>query len=230
MLSEKEKKVLSLIDENKEEIVEYLRKLINFKTITPSDNSRAEGEDYKKLQDFIYNTLSGMGFSLDMWEIDTSKLEDFPGSGISSGRDLSDMPVVVGRLKGGGKGKSLILNGHYDVVPPGVIENWRHDPFKGEVEDNKIFGRGACDMKGGIAAMLEAVKFIQKAGVKLNGDLTVETVPEEELTCMGTLACCEKGYEADAAIIPEPTNMNILVAMRGNSSGKINGFWQSWPC
>ncbi len=109
-------------------------------------------------------------------------------------------------------------------MPPGVIENWRHDPFKGEVEDNKIFGRGACDMKGGVAAMLEAVKFIQKAGVKLNGDLTVETVPEEELTCMGTLACCEKGYKADAAIIPEPTNMNILVAMRGNSSGKITVF------
>ncbi len=105
MLSKEEKKVLSLIDENKEEIVEYLRKLINFKTTTPSDNSRAEGEDYKKLQDFIYNTLNGMGFSLDMWEIDTSKLEDFPGSGISPGRDLSNMPVAVGRLKGGGEGE-----------------------------------------------------------------------------------------------------------------------------
>ena len=69
--------------------------------------------------------------------------------------------------------------------------------------------------------MLEAVKFIHQAGINLNGDLTIETVPEEESTCMGTLACCQKGYTADAAIIPEPTNMNVLVAMRGCLGGKI---------
>lgn len=79
-------------------------------------------------------------------------------------------------------------------------------------------------MKGGVAAMLGAVKFIHQAGIKLNGDLTIETVPEEEITEMGTLACCEKGYKADAAIIPEPTNMNVLVAMRGCVSGKITVF------
>jgi acetylornithine deacetylase len=134
------------------------------------------------------------------------------------------MPVVVGKLRNGGKGRSLLLNGHIDVVPPGVIGNWKHDPFKGEIAGNKVFGRGACDMKSGVAAMLEAVKFIHQAGIKLNGDLTIETVPEEEITEMGTLACCEKGYKADAAIIPEPTNMNVLVAMRGCVSGTITVF------
>jgi len=232
MLSEKEKKVLYLIDEKKEEIVQYLRKLIGFKTVTPppeleSMDKPAEDVDrgeYRKLQDLVYKTLEEMNFAVDIWEIETSKLKSFPGSGVDPNRYLSNMPVVVGKLQGKGNGKSLILNGHYDVVPIGVIENWSHDPFKGEIENNKLFGRGACDMKGGIAAMLMAVKFIQQAGIKLNGDLTVETVPDEEKTSMGTLACCQKGYKADAAIIPEPTDMNIYVAMRGNLTGKITVF------
>ena len=224
MLVDKENNVLSLVDDNKEEIIEYLQKLISFKTITPPSDGKAESDDYKGLQDFVHQSLTEMGFTLDMWEIDASKLESFPGSGVISDRDLSNMPVVVGKLKGKGSGKSLILNGHYDVVSPGEVENWKHGPFGGEIENNKLFGRGACDMKGGIAAMLEALKFIHKAGVKLNGDVTVETVPDEELTSMGTLACCQKGYKADAAIIPEPTDMNMLVAVRGSLNGKITVF------
>jgi len=224
MFSEKEKKVLQLIDANKEELVQYLRKLISFKTITPPGDGKAESDDYKKLQNSIRKNLKEMGFTIDTWEIDAAKLQDFPGSGIEPTKDLSNMPVVVGTLKGLGKGKSLILNGHYDVVPVGVLENWSHDPFGGEIEGNKLFGRGACDMKGGIASMLAAVKSIKQAGIKLNGDLIVETAPEEEMTCMGTLACCQKGYKADAAIIPEPTNMDILIAMRGNASGKVTVF------
>jgi len=221
MLSEKERKVLQLIDENKGEVVRCLSKLISFKTVSPPLGGKTEDDEYIKLQEFVCKFLEGMNFDIDTWEVDASKLENFPGSGIRPDKNLSNMPVVVGKLKGGGKGKSLLLNGHIDVVPAGEIENWTHDPFKGEVADNKIFGRGACDMKGGVAAMLEAVKFIHQAGIKLNGDLTVETVPEEESSCMGTLACCQKGYTADAAIIPEPTNMNVLVAMRGAAGGKI---------
>ena len=224
MLSEKEKKVLDLIGQNKREIIECLRKLISFKTVTPPEDGKAEGDDYRELQSYVSNILEEMGFDLDMWEIDASKLKRFPGALVLPNRDLSNMPIVVGTLKGGGKGKSLLLNGHYDVVPPGVIENWSHDPFRGEIEGNKIFGRGAFDMKSGVAAMLEAVKFIRQAGIKLSGDLIIETVPEEESTEMGTLACCQKGYKADAAIVTEPTDMNVLVAMRGCVSGKITVF------
>jgi acetylornithine deacetylase len=162
-----------------------------------------------------------MNFDPEMWEIEPSKLEQAPGFGVMADRDLSDLPVVLGKLKGAGKGKSLILNGHYDVVSPGELENWHHDPFEGVIEDNRIYGRGACDMKGGIAAMIKAVEFIQRAGVTLNGDITMESVPDEEGSLMGTLACCQKGVKADAAIIPEPTDFNTLVAMRGYLAGKI---------
>jgi len=221
MLTNKERKVLELIDRNRDEIIEYLKKLINYRTISPDKGHKAESDDYKDLQNFIRMTLDELNFDIDMWEIDSSELIKFPGSGIWPDRDLSNMPVLAGKLGGTGQGKSLILNGHYDVVPVGIIENWTHDPFKGEIEDNKIFGRGTNDMKGGIAAMIQATKAVLKAGIELKGDLIVQTVPEEETTCMGTLSCCQMGFTADAAIIPEPTDMKVLVAVRGNLYGKI---------
>ena len=107
MLIDKERKVLDLIDQNREEIIEYLRKLINFKTITPDKGFKAEGDDYKDLQDFIRMTLEELNFDIDMWEIDSSELIKFPGSGIWPDRDLSNMPVLVGKLGGTGQGKSF---------------------------------------------------------------------------------------------------------------------------
>jgi acetylornithine deacetylase len=109
-------------------------------------------------------------------------------------------------------------------VPPGIAENWRHDPFGAEVEDDKVFGRGACDMKGGISAMLQAVRSIREAEIELAGDLLVQTVPDEESTSMGTLSCCQRGYRADAALIPEPSDFKVLVAMRGSLYGRITVF------
>jgi acetylornithine deacetylase len=118
----------------------------------------------------------------------------------------------------------LILNGHYDVVPLGLLESWTRDPFAGEVVDGKIYGRGTNDMKGGIAAMLKALEFIGRAGFVLEGDTLAQIVPDEEATCMGTLAACQRGYTADAAIIPEPTNMRVGTAVRGSMGGRITVF------
>ncbi len=221
LVTEEERRVLEFIDRDKENIIGYLKKLIGFRTITPQENERAMGDDYKDFQNFIRSTLEEMGFDVDMWEIDASELDSFPGSGVLKDRDLSNMPVLAGKLEGGGKGRSLILNGHYDVVPTGIIDNWSHPPFDAEIEDNKIFGRGSNDMKGGVAAIIHALKAIQQAGIALNGDVIVETAPDEEQTSMGTLSCCQRGYTADAAIIPEPTDMKVLVAVRGSVYGKI---------
>ena len=221
MNNDLEKKLLTSIDQNKNDIIECLQKLISFKTITPQDDDRARGDDYINLQKYITNIINPLGFEIETWEVKASDLPTFPGSGVKHDRDLSNMPIVAGRLRGTGGGKSLILNGHYDVVPPGLRKNWSHDPFGGEIKNNTIYGRGSNDMKGGIAAMLQAIKFIKKAGIQLAGDVIVQTVPEEEASCMGTLSCCHRGYTADAAIIPEPTNMNVLVAVRGGAYGKI---------
>jgi acetylornithine deacetylase len=227
MLAENELEVLKRIDDGQKEIVECLSTLVSFKTVTPAAGSTGDGEsgEYIRCQDYIAGLLKELGIGkTDSWIIDCSKLETFPGCGVISDRDLSDIPVLAGILKGTGDGRSMILNGHYDVVSPGELENWTHDPFKATVEGNKLYGRGACDMKGGIAAMILALKFIRESGVKLKGDVIVESVPEEELTSMGTLACCQKGYKAQAALIPEPTELNPLIAMRGNLNGKITVF------
>jgi acetylornithine deacetylase len=221
MVSAREKKVLKLIDAHKNEIAEYLQALIRFETITPPEDSSAEGDAYRNLQVMVSETLEAQGFDIDTWEADASELERFPGSGVKPDRDLSNMPIVVGMLPGRGSGRSLILNGHYDVVPTGMIESWHHDPFGAEVTDGNVFGRGACDMKSGLAAMLHAVKYIRQAGIELAGDLLVQTVPDEEMSCMGTLSCCQRGYRADAALIPEPTDLNVLVAMRGSLYGIV---------
>ena len=221
LITDLESRVLTLIEQHQSDLVATLQQMVRYKTVTPTLNARAEGEDYLEHQKFVRSLLDGMGFESEMWEIDASQLEDAPGRGVIPNRDMSGMPVVVGRLPSGGEGKSLILNGHYDVVPEGDSLLWTFDPYSAAIENGRMYGRGAADMKGGNAAMLFAVKMIRQAGLTLNGDLTVQIAPDEEATCMGTLACCLRGYTADAAFIPEPTNMSILVAMRGSVYGTI---------
>lgn len=221
MINDHERRVLDLIDANAQEVIDFLRELLAFETITP-DAEVVEHDAFIRHQAFVQKTLEGMGFGdIDLFEVDAAKLEDAPGMGVVTDRDLSNMPVLVARLPGSGKGKSLILNGHYDVVPLGLRENWKHDPFAGDIVDGRIYGRGTNDMKGGIAAMLKALRFIQRAGLALEGDILVEIVPDEEATCMGTLGACQRGYKADAAIITEPTNMRVGTAVRGHMGGHV---------
>lgn len=222
MYTETEKQVLAIVEKSQKALVTLLKELISFKTVTPRDGQRAEHEDFIDYQNVISGVLQNLQADrIDTWEVDTSDLERFPGSGVIAGRDLSRMPIVVGTFKGSGGGRSLILNGHYDVVPEEQPDHWKHPPFSGEVEGNRVYGRGTCDMKGGIAAMLVALQAIFQAGVQLKGDLLVQSVMDEEMSCMGTLSCCQRGYTADAAFIPEPTDMKVLVAMRGSIYGKV---------
>jgi acetylornithine deacetylase len=222
MLTDGERRVLQVIDARKNEVVELLRQLLRFKTVTPLTGEKAEGDDYRRLQAFVSKYLADLGFDVETWEADAASLPIFPGSAVMPDRDLSNMPIVVGRREG--RGRSLLLNGHYDVVPPGILENWSVPPFEGVVADGKIFGRGACDMKGGFAAMLQALRCIADAKVDAPGPLVFESVPDEEQSSMGTLACCQRGIRADAGLIPEPTDMQVLVATRGSFAGRISVF------
>ncbi len=158
--------------------------------------------DEGAMAEYIYAMFSKLGLDCTLHEIE-------PGR-----------PNVYAKLTGARPGPRLHFNGHTDTVP--VVEDWETDPFTPVEREGRLHGLGACDMKGGIAAMLMAIKFIQQAGVQLAGDLTVQVVPDEEMSCMGTLACCQQGYRADAAIIPEPVDMNVLVAMRGSYFGFIH--------
>lgn len=222
-LNRTEASVVAHLDRQHDALVALLRRLLGFRTITPGEGMSAEGKDYVELVAFVRGLLEQIGVdNLTVWEQDGAQLDTFPGSGVSANRNLSAMPILVAEFKGTGEGRSLILNGHYDVVPTGEISKWEHDPFEGKQIGSKIFGRGACDMKGGIAAMLIALQAINALGLRLSGDVLFELVPDEEMTCMGTLAACQRGYRADAALIPEPTDMQVLIAMRGSFYGQVN--------
>ncbi len=126
------------------------------------------------------------------------------------------LPVVIGRLGRSG-GRRIVLSGHLDVVPPGDPATWTTDPWGGEIRDGAIYGRGACDMKGGVASILAAVRALGAAGdlERLTGELTVALVPSEEDGGQGTLAAIRAGATGDLAIITEPSDLDVVVAHAG---------------
>ncbi len=128
----------------------------------------------------------------------------------------SSIPVVIGRAGRGG-GRRLILSGHLDVVPPGDPATWSTDPWGAEIRDGRLFGRGSCDMKGGVAAILAAVRTLGESGelARLDGELLVVLVPSEEDGGQGTLAAIRAGATGDMAVITEPSRLDVVVAHAG---------------
>jgi acetylornithine deacetylase len=126
------------------------------------------------------------------------------------------LPVVLGRAGRPG-GRRGILSGQLDVVPPGDPATWTDDPWSGAVRDGRLYGRGACDMKAGVAAILAAVRWLRDEGAleRVGGELLVALVPSEEDGGQGTLAAIRAGATGDLAIIPEPSNLDIVVAHAG---------------
>jgi len=130
--------------------------------------------------------------------------------------DHEDKYSIVGTWQSSGQGgRSALFNGHLDVVSADPVDLWDRDPFNPVVEDGWLYGRGAGDMKAGLAAMTYAVRAVDKAGFGLKAPVTIEAVIEEECTGNGTLACLEAGYDAQAVLIPEPFGPNILTAEPG---------------
>ena len=123
---------------------------------------------------------------------------------------------VIGRIRGTGERKSLVLDGHLDTVPQGDIP-WQHDPFSGHIQDGKIYGRGASDMKSGVAAMLAAVKAIQKSGLPLKGDLIFCASCDEETDSLGAVDFFNRGglQGVGAVVIGEPNSNGITIAEKG---------------
>jgi succinyl-diaminopimelate desuccinylase len=123
---------------------------------------------------------------------------------------------AVGRLLGGGEAAGLMLSGHLDVVPPGEVP-WRHDPFGAAVEDGRLYGRGACDMKGGVAAFLGAAAAVARSGRPLRGDLVVVCSSDEEAGCGGADALVEEPLFTGigSVLIAEPSDLQLFVAEKG---------------
>ena len=138
-------------------------------------------------------------------------------------------PQAVASLRTGEKGKVLVLNGHLDVVPEGPRSSWSMDPFGGLVKDGRVYGRGACDMKGGLVAGMVAMKAIYESDAKLNGDVILHFAYGEETSEPGTKTLLtEQGFGGDWGIVLEPTNLKVAIAEQGRAEYRI--FSEGIPC
>ena len=150
--------------------------------------------------------LAREALDVDHWRIpldDLLTMPDFPGVEVQR----TEAWGLVGKLAGTGDGATLMLNGHIDVVPPGDRAAWSADPFAGQVRGGALCGRGACDMKAGLAAAWWAVRALRRSGVPLRGDVLLSSVQGEEDGGLGAYALLARGWRADACVIPEPTSL-----------------------
>jgi acetylornithine deacetylase/succinyl-diaminopimelate desuccinylase family protein len=179
------------------DLVQLTRSLVRYRSENPKLMSDPEGAEAGRrqeeaCQDHVASLLGNLGMRVDRWEVLPGRYD------------------VVGTLPGQGSGRSLILNGHVDVVPAGDPAEWSHDPWGGELFEGLIWGRGSVDMKGGLACGIVALEVLRELGVQLAGDVILQSVVDEETGGPGTRACIERGYRADGAIFMEPTSLAIL--------------------
>jgi acetylornithine deacetylase len=217
-------RVNDMIDTRRDEIVQYLQSLVRIRSVNPVF-AHSEPIEERACQEAIAATLTDIGFTdVDLWEPDAEALRSkYLGKpGYTPNRKFANRPNLVARLPGTGGGRSLFLTGHIDVVGADPdTENWLHDPWSATLDDGKIYGRGTADMKGGIAAMIQAVRLIHEAGLRLKGDVLVGTVVDEETGSMGMLSLVDRGYRADAGVMTEPTDLRLSLLCRGIIWGRI---------
>ena len=166
----------------------------------------------KSAQTFMADAFAQLGLQVDEFQIDEETLKDHPGYSPSIvSYDGRTNVVGIHRPTGPLKGNSLIFNGHIDVVPTGAEVLWNGSPFSGRVEGDRVYGRGASDMKAGIVAYTMAYKALKSVGLEPASPVYFQSVIEEECTGNGALACLVAGYRADAAVIPEPISENGIM-------------------
>lgn len=174
-------------DERVEELIALLAALVGFPTVSPPARNTQEA------QQFIQAQLESIGFEAELWEV-------FPG----------DPNVTAVKRGADSEGYcSLLLNGHIDVAEVGDADQWQRDPFKLELAHGRLYGRGTADMKGGMAALLFALKLLHEGGVELQGDVLFQSVIGEEAGEAGTLSCTERGCHADFAIVADTSSLHI---------------------
>ena len=191
---------------DRDRLIADLRALVRIPSITGSEEAVAA---------WAADALRGLGMAVETVTPDLAVVRadpDWPGEEMSR----TSLPVVIGRVGREG-GRRVILSGHLDVVPPGDPATWTVDPWAGDIRDGALYGRGACDMKGGLASIIGAVRALGLAGdlARLDGELIVALVPSEEDGGQGTLAAIRAGVGGDVAIITEPSNLDIVVAHAG---------------
>lgn len=206
-----EERVTARIRAGRDELTALAAELIACDTTSrdPGDPARDEA----KLQGVLAARLRAIGGEVELFEPDPMVAGQ--SATIPFALDFKGRPQLIARLPGSGGGPSLVLNGHIDAVPPGDVSHWSVDPFAGVVRDGQLWGRGANDMKGGIADFLFALECLHREGVSLAGDVVFCTNTDEESTGAGGLALVARGVRGDAGMCAEPSGFGAFIACRG---------------
>src|SRR3954447_22848206 len=179
-----------------------LRDLIAFRTESQAKEATHFPDEARRCLAYVGEFLSTLGFELDGWDVGPSAT--FPAH-----------PLVVATLRGTGGGRSLAFNAHVDVVPVGDRGAWSQEPFGGDVVDGRLYGRGATDMKGGLAAAMWAVKTVLGQGLRPRGDVVFHVVSDEEVVGNGTREIVERAPANDVTISLEPSELRLCAAEGG---------------
>lgn len=198
--------VYRAIDDSRDELIRILGDLVRAPSITGQE---------APVQDVVEREFLARGLHVDRWEPDPAELAPYRDH-VGAIESMAGRPNIVGVRKGSGGGRSILLNGHIDVVDPGDPALWTHAPWSGAVDGDLLYGRGSLDMKGGLATFLLALDALAVAGVQLRGDVTIAATTGEEDGGVGTVATILRGYTADAALITEPTNLDLVIASEGS--------------
>ncbi len=197
--------LLDTIDANRDKAIAFLQKMITIPSVTG---------DEAAIQAFLNEYMTNIGLDVDMWETDWEALKKHPGYRPVD-RGYENRPNIVATFKGAGGGRSLLLNGHTDVIPVGNGEGWSDNPWSGLIRDGRIYGRGSADMKSGVASHIMAVEFMKELGLQPKGDVYINVVIDEEVSGHGTLDTVIRGYKADAGISGETSDLHVQPACIG---------------
>jgi acetylornithine deacetylase/succinyl-diaminopimelate desuccinylase family protein len=201
--------VTAAVDSLKDELVWLVSSMVQIPSLNPTQPGVIREEvlgGETRVNEFLKPVMESIGLETDLWEAEEGRAN------------------LVGICKGSGGGRSLLFNGHVDVVIPGPEELWTEaSPWSGKVAKGRIYGRGACDMKGGNGAVIIAVKALLQQGYRPKGDVIIQSVVGEEMmnTEAGTGAAIERGYRADAGIVVEPSNPPCPLAILTASPGVL---------
>ena len=166
-------------------------------------------------QAWLYGALEKRGYGMDRWTIDVREIEKHSGFSPVKVDYSNAVNVVATHIPSENLGRSLILNGHIDVVPTGPPEMWTRPPFESWIDDDWLYGRGGADMKSGLCANIFALDALRTLGLKPSAEVFVQSVTEEECTGNGALSALVRGYSAEAAMIPEPEEDMLVRANVG---------------
>jgi acetylornithine deacetylase len=198
-------KILDTIEKNRDKAIKFLQDMVRIPSVTG---------DEAAIQRFLSDYMRKIGLEVDMWETDWEKLKKHPGYRPVN-RGYEGRPNIVATLKGTGGGRSLLLNGHTDVIPVGDGAGWSDDPWSASIKEGRIYGRGSCDMKSGVASHILAVEFLKQLGLTPKGDVLINVVIDEEVSGHGTLDTVMRGYKADAGISGETSDLFVQPACIG---------------